>query len=606
MNLTAYLKMNPPAIMPIMSATTAPAAPAARPARQSAPAGTIPEGQRNSALSRFAGRVLKKYGADDGRAAQAFRDEAAKCAPPLNERELSTIWNSALSFYRGKVRTSPDYVPPDEYAARDLKSGLMPDHMTDVGQAKKLAAVYRDKLRYSEATLWLSYDGMKWEENSPAARRYVHQLTERQMKDAHGMVTAAQEALLAAQEGQDKTAQEAAEKDHSIAKAYHSFARAYQKTSRISATLLEATPYLQIDVDKLDADAFLLNTPAGTIDLRSGNIRPHDPLDFCTKVTGCAPGGDGAELFCEFLDRITSGDKGLQDYLQMIAGMFAVGAVFRECLIIAYGGGGNGKSTLFNLLAYVLGDYAGNLSAETLTANCRKNKSPEYAELRGRRLVIAAELEEGMRFDTAVIKKLCSTDKVQAEKKFKAPFSFTPSHTLVLYTNHLPKVGTTDKGTWDRLIVVPFTANLRGQKGEILNYARYLYDHAGGAVLAWVIEGGRRFIQAQYKIELPECVQAAIRNYREDNDWISQFLEECCEIGATFNQPSGALYQEYRAYCARRGEYTRSTADFKTAIEGSGFDCRKTKTGAFYYGLRVKENAYQGFVEVHEPTPWST
>ena len=93
----------------------------------------------------------------------------------------------------------------------------------------------------------------------------------------------------------------------------------------------------------------------------------------------------------------------------------------------------SGKSTLFNLLAYVLGDYAGNLSAETLTANCRKNKSPEYAELRGRRLVIAAELEEGMRFDTAIIKKLCSTDPILAEPKYKKPFTFIPSHTVVLY-----------------------------------------------------------------------------------------------------------------------------------------------------------------------------
>ena len=271
--------------------------------------------------------------------------------------------------------------------------------------------------------------------------------------------------------------------------------------------------------------------------------------------------------------------------------MFAVGAVYRECLIIAYGGGGNGKSTLFNLLAMVMGDYAGNLSAETLTANCRKNKSPEYAEMRGKRLVIAAELEEGMRFDTAIIKKLCSTDKVQAEKKFKAPFSFTPSHTLVLYTNHLPKVGTTDKGTWDRLIVVPFTANLRGQRGEILNYAQHLYEHAGGAVLSWMIEGARRFIAAQYKIELPACVDAAIQTYREDNDWLTGFLEECCEKGANFKARSGDLYQEYRLYCAHTGDYTRSAADFKRAVEvDSDLTFRKSKDGMYCHGLRIRED----------------
>ena len=128
------------------------------------------------------------------------------------------------------------------------------------------------------------------------------------------------------------------------------------------------------------------------------------------------------------MERVTVGDKSLERYLQEVAGMCAVGRVLRENLIIAYGEGGNGKSTLFNLLARVLGDYSGALSAETLTANCRKNKSPEYAELRGKRLIIAAELEEGMRLDTAIVKKLCSTDPILAEKKYKDPFSFTPCH----------------------------------------------------------------------------------------------------------------------------------------------------------------------------------
>ena len=196
-----------------------------------------------------------------------------------------------------------------------------------------------------------------------------------------------------------------------------------------------------------------------------------------------------------------------------------------------------------------------------------------------------------MRFDTAIIKKLCSTDKVQAEKKFKAPFSFTPSHTLVLYTNHLPKVGTTDKGTWDRLIVVPFTANLRGQRGEILNYAQHLYEHAGGAVLSWMIEGARRFIAAQYKIELPACVDAAIQTYREDNDWLTGFLEECCEKGANFKARSGDLYQEYRLYCTRTGDYTRSAADFKRAVDGdSDLTFRKSKDGMYCHGLRIRDD----------------
>ena len=201
-------------------------------------------------------------------------------------------------------------------------------------------------------------------------------------------------------------------------------------------------------------------------------------------MTAVSPSLDGMNEWLAFLDRLTCGDRELQDYLQVCSGMEAVGSVYVEKLTVAYGRGGNGKSTFYNAKARAMGDYYGTLSAETLTVNCRKNKSPEYAELRGKRLVIAAELQEGMRLDTAVVKQLCSTDPIQAEKKYKDPFKFLPSHTTVLYTNHLPKVGTNDSGTWDRLVVVPFNARFRGMQGEILNYTEYLLEHCGGVDLS--------------------------------------------------------------------------------------------------------------------------
>ena len=274
------------------------------------------------------------------------------------------------------------------------------------------------------------------------------------------------------------------------------------------------------------------------------------------------------------------------------------GRVLRENLIIAYGEGGNGESTLFNLLAHVLGDYSGSLSAETLTANCRKNKSPEYAELRGRRLVIAAELDEGMRLDTAIVKKLCSTDPILAEKKYRDPFTFVPSHTVILYTNHLPKIGTTDKGTWDRIVTVPFKANFRGMKGEIKNYAEYLYEQCGGAVLAWIIEGAKRFIANDYNITMPSCVKGAIEQYKESNNWLDNFLSECCEIDRTYRQKSGELYACYRNYCDRTGDYRRSLADFKQVLTAAGYETRKTKNGAIVFGLRVASEFAE--LEAHE------
>ena len=133
-----------------------------------------------------------------------------------------------------------------------------------------------------------------------------------------------------------------------------------------------------------------------------------------------------------------------------------------EAIIIAYGNGRNGKSTFWNTIARVLGNnsYSGKISAGALTLGYRHSVKAELAEVRGKRLLIASELDEGTRLNTAVVKNLCSTDNIQAEKKFKAPFSFKPSHTLVLYTNHLPKIGTTDAGTWRRIILVPFNAQI--------------------------------------------------------------------------------------------------------------------------------------------------
>ena len=167
--------------------------------------------------------------------------------------------------------------------------------------------------------------------------------------------------------------------------------------------------------------------------------------------------------------------------------------MFLEAMIIAYGDGRNGKSTFWNTLSRVMGSYSGNISADSLTMNCKRNVKPEMAETKGKRLLIAAELEEGTRLNTSIVKQLCSTDAVFAEKKYKDPFSFTPSHTLVLYTNHLPKVGAKDTGIWRRLIVIPFKAKIEGSS-DIKNYTEYLCENAGEAVMKWMIEGALQAI----------------------------------------------------------------------------------------------------------------
>lgn len=400
------------------------------------------------------------------------------------------------------------------------------------------------------------------------------------------VLCAAVQAVDAAKKDGNKAAIERAEQELKAAMDYQRFILKCRDSKTISGVMKEGQTPLEIDAGELDKHAYLLNTPDGEADLRTGKLLPHWPEHFHTKMAAVAPSSEGAELWRDCLSLATCGDNALAEYLQLLARQTAVGKVLSENLIIAYGSGRNGKSTVFNTIARVLGDYAGQISAETLTTGRKNGKNWELAELRGKRLIIAPELEEGTRLDASFVKKICSTDKILGEQKYKAPFTFEPSHTVILFTNHLPKIGSNDAGTWRRLIVVPFNAVIEG-KDDRKNYAEYLFRHAGGAVLSWIIEGARKFIEAKGKIEPPERVTRAIEQYRAENDWLNNFLLECCEIGKTLKEKSGALYSAYREYCSRTGEYTRSAQDFKAAIEGAGYETHRVAQGVLVRGLRV-------------------
>jgi P4 family phage/plasmid primase-like protien len=564
--------------------------------------GPILQGTRNKTLSHFAGRALKRFGETD-KAKQVFLDEAAKCDPPMEEDELKTIWYSALKFYRTKVKTQPGYVEPDEYNSDFDAGSLKPDDYSDIGQAKVLCKEYGEELRYSDATDYLRYDGDAWIEDRQLAVGAMEEFLDLQLADAQEYVQIAVKALKDA--GVDESAIQAGgktlEKAVNIdnlklvfmlmgAKSYLAFVMKRRDYKYVVSALNAAKPMLAVSVSDLDKDEKLLNTPYATYNLEKGiaGEQPHNPEDLITKITNVSPSDDGKELWDQCLELFFSGDKELIDYVQMVVGMAAVGKVYQEHLIIAYGSGANGKSTFWNTISRVLGTYSGKLSAETLTVGCKRNVKPEMAELKGKRLIIASEMEEGMRLNTAVVKQLCSTDEIFAEKKYKAPFAFVPSHTLVLYTNHLPKVGANDDGIWRRLIVIPFNAKIVGDS-DIKNYADYLYEKAGGYILKWVIEGAKKAIDAEFKTQLPKCVQDAINAYREENDWLGHFISECCEVDESFTEKSGELYQKYREYAIQNGDFTRPNGDFNAALENAGFSKHKTKKGAFFYGLKLKE-----------------
>ena len=557
--------------------------------------GQIPEGSRNKTMSHYAGRIIKRLGNTE-EAHKQFLKEAEKCSPPLDDAELAGIWASAVKF-GAKVAAQEGYIPPEQYNQDFL---LMPEDFSDVGQAIVLSREYMDRLRFSPATDYIVFNGSFWEESQPNAQGIAQELTARQLEEAETEIQRCMKemsengawAMLAAM-GAKKAmaafseAQRRSFEKYERAETYRKYAIKHRDTKYISAALKEARPMIQIEQRVLDADEFLLNLPSGTCDLRTGAVREHNAQDYITKQTAVDPSGDGMDVWEDALQTFFQGDADLIRYVQEIVGLAAIGKVYIEALVIAYGEGRNGKSTFWNTIARVLGTYSGNMSADTLTVGCKRNVKPELAEAKGKRMIIAAELEEGMRLNTSTVKQLCSTDEIYAEKKYKAPFSYVPTHTLVLYTNHLPRVGAIDQGTWRRLIVIPFNAKIEG-KADIKNYSDFLFKMAGGAVLQWIIEGAKRVIASDYKIVQPRVVQDAIQKYKENNDWLAHFLDDCCEVGDDFEAKSGEFYNAYRSYCLQMGEYTRSTTDFYSALESTGVVRKRTRTGVIIYGLKLK------------------
>lgn len=363
------------------------------------------------------------------------------------------------------------------------------------------------------------------------------------------------------------------------------------KSERSIKSMVElAKSDIPITTAQLDADPFLLNCQNGVVDLRTGKLYPHNPDYKMTKIAGASYRPDAKfKRFHLFLKDVTCEDAELADYFQQVCGMSAVGKVFHEGMCMFYGGGRNGKSTFLNCISKVFGDYACSINPEVLMSQKDGRQQTGGISVEGKRFVITEETEEGRRLSPAMLKKLASAGPVTERPLYKNERTFMPSHTLIMATNHLPRVGSTDTGTWRRIAVVPFKAVFEGKK-EIKDYATVLYQDDADAILSWIVEGAMRYIKNDYKIILPEIVKVATKNYCNAEDWLGNFITDCCEVG-DYEESGGNLYDAYREWCSRNNEsYVRRSRDFASQLEQQGYEKRRTMHGSMWVGLRLLTN----------------
>lgn len=450
------------------------------------------------------------------------------------------------------------------------------DDLTEQGSAVEFVDRFGSRIRYSSSFGWMFWDGQKWLLN---AEPEVYMLVLQFSDDLYG------QARVALQAAEDKAAQERAKAFYKQAARLRSSAGQKGLMAQVQRIVNEPRP------ESYDATPWDMNTPDGIIDLRTGELRAHDPKAKCTKTTsiGVKTESDGEE-WRRFLTHITNGDVDFARYIQTLAGMAAVGEVYEEGLVIVYGPGGNGKSTLFGVLREVFGDYARGVNPDVLVTSSTQTDQSYVAALRGCRLAIMGETEEGARFGVAQMKRLTSRDTISARQLYKDPVEFQPTHTTIMHTNHLPRLNSLDGGTRRRIAVAPFTAT-KAPEQVITNYERLLVKQCGAAVLQWVIEGARMFYAAGCKLVKPECVLRATEAYIADEDWLAQYLDERCDVAPNKKVNVTALLTDYRSWAERQGDYVRKRNDLQKAMEMRGFKRAVTRDGRFWLGVDIREDA---------------
>lgn len=467
-----------------------------------------------------------------------------------------------------------------------VSQSAIPPERSEMGLAARFAELNRSSLRYVPAWGWTVWDGKVWKRGAlELARKASLDYTDAVIMEAY---------TNAARSPSDTQASESLK-----------WATRIRTAKTIRAILEMAQALLLADPMMFDQDPWLLNTQGGLVDLKAGAIRPHDPEAMCSMICDADPSiPANSDRWGDFLRAVTCDDPELQHYLQVLFGMAAVGKVYQEGIAIFFGGGSNGKSTLCNPICAVLGSYATTIAPEILMVSRFREEVRGLAGLRGKRLVLASETEEGQRLSSSVIKRLSSTDKITGRELYKEAFDFTPTHTLIMFTNFLPRIGGSDVGIWRRIHAVPFNAQfgkILGSEKEgiqaVPNYGDVLLREEGHAILRWVIEGAGMFYKHGKRLPpMPASVREATGAYRSGEDWIGNFISERCEVGDQNCVMGGQLYGAYRQWAEANGEYVRRNRDFAAALAACGFSSRHTKRGSLWEGLKVIPEYSSGYM----------
>jgi putative DNA primase/helicase len=445
-----------------------------------------------------------------------------------------------------------------------LKNGAV--QRTDSTNAEKLVREHGSDIRYNAVwKKWLVWNGKYWETDEGDIK--IHGLGLKTIRNIYDGV------LLTS--------------DYKERIEIEKFAMKSESMRNRKAMVEAASKITNINItnDELDRNQWLLNVRNGTVDVTTGDFKPHDRADFITKIANVDfdPDAD-CPVWKKFVREIMNYNNELVMFLQTACGWGITANTGEQVMFILFGSGANGKSTFLNTIQTILGDYAAVTQTETFLKQNADKISNDIARLRGTRFVTAAETEQGKRLYEPVIKQITGNDKLTARFLFSEYFSFYPTFKIFMATNHKPNIKGTDYGIWRRIRLIPFTTTVSKEKQDIELESKLLGEAPG--ILNWLIEGAKRW--KRERLVTPEIILKATDEYRGEMDVIGNFIKEVCVEYPASSVRVRELFKAYQEWCAENNEYANTERFFGMRLKEIGFKQTRTAEARYWSGITLK------------------
>jgi P4 family phage/plasmid primase-like protien len=440
-------------------------------------------------------------------------------------------------------------------------------HLTDIGNGQRFAAMHAGKVVYMPSRGWLAYEAAcgAWRPNERAVARLAKATALSWYATAAGC------------------------EDGDVRSPVLKHARASESAQKIAATLKMAESELAFEAEPQDFDAhpFLLNTPTCVVDLRNGERLPHDPELRFTQVAGASYEPEAeCPLWLAHLERIFAGDAELIGFLQRFFGYCLTGRTGEQVICIFHGNGANGKSVTTETLRAVLGDYAASVDPRSLAISRHDGPRTDLARLAGARFVTAAESSADTQLDEALVKAATGGEPLTVRHLYKDPFEYVPQFKVVLSTNHKPEITGTDLGIWRRVRLVPFDVTIP-EREQDRDLPTKLQTELPG-ILSWMVRGC--IVWQEKGLEAPAAVLEATAGYRAEQDVVGRFLGECSTPDRDAAVAVRLVYQAYKVWAGHAGETALTEQRFRTALREHGvrLDGLESRTNRLLcWGIRL-------------------